>query len=184
MDDGHRAVTADTPLARYFAFHQGRWRGRFSLVITDPRAFREAPIAAIDRARIRALAAFCRLFGFAWMDTRVDCAALDGGRVIHETRLSRFGVPLLDGREVITPRAGGRSGTMTIHHRFPPSRERSWEGGEVIIDANEHGAAYDLPWIGGRLRQKTRVVPDGLLLDQEGPFSYAEVCLMRVSPAG
>jgi hypothetical protein len=176
-------VSTPTTFATYYAHHEGRWRGRFRLVITDPRAFREAAIPAIDRARIRMMAAICRVLGFAWMHTRVDCAALGEGRVLHETRFSRLGMPLLVGREVLTPRADGRSGTMTIDHRFPPFGARTWDDGAVIIDEHAAGAVYDLPWIGGRIRQKTRVVPDGLVVEQEGPFSHAEVCLMRLPPS-
>jgi len=169
-----------TPFARYYDLHQGRWRGRLRFSIFDEGALRAAALPAIDHARIRSMAALCRALGFFWMDTRVDCGALDGGRVVHETRISRAGVTLLAGREVLSPRPDGRSGAMTLEQRFPPFGARSWDDGEVIVDERAAGAVYDLPWIGGRMRQRTHVVPDGLAVEQEGAFSLAEVCLLRV----
>lgn len=169
-----------TPFARYYRLHHGRWRGELRFWITDERALRAAAIPTIDRARIRAMAAISRALGFVWIHTRVDCDALGDGRVLHETRLSRAGVTLLVGREVISPRADGRSGTLRIDHRFPPFGARAWDDGEVTVDEIAAGAVYDLPWIGGRLRQRTRVVPDGLKVEQDGPFAVGEVCLLRL----
>lgn len=166
--------------ARYYRAHQGRWRGRFRFVITDEGALRAAAIPGIDRARIRTMARICRVLGFAWIETRVDCDVLGDGRVLHETRIARAGFPLLVGREVLTPRPDGRSGTMTIEHRFAPFGARSWDDGEVVIGDHAAGAVYDLPWIGGRIQQRTRVVPDGLALEQEGPFSCADFALVPI----
>jgi hypothetical protein len=86
------------------------------------------------------------------------------------------------GREILTPQADGRSGTMRIDHRFPPFGGRSWDDGAVRIDEGAAAAVYDLPWIGGRLQQRTHVVPDGLAVEQEGPFAIGEVCLVRLPP--
>ena len=83
-----------TPFARYYGMHHGRWRGELRFTITDERALRAAAIPAIDRARIRSMAALSRVFGFVWMHTRVDCDVLGDGQVLHETRLSRAGLPV------------------------------------------------------------------------------------------
>jgi hypothetical protein len=165
--------------ARYYQAHEGRWRGRFRCSISAPDAFRDSEIPSIDRMRIRSMV-MASDAGTVLMETRVDCAILGGGRVLHETKLSVAGFPLLWGREWLTPEEDGRSGTMRIEHRFSPFGGGAWEDGRVTIDDDCAGATYDLPWIGGRLRQRTRIVPEGLSLEQDGPFFHGDVVLVRL----
>lgn len=173
------SISSGAHLSYYRSCH-GRWAGELRFSITDVAAFRAAPISWLDRERVWSMALTSQLLGFVWMQTSVDCDVLGEGRVLHTTRLSRFGIPMLIGREVLLPREDGRSAAMHLEQRLSPTyANHRWDDGEVVVNDDVSGAVYDLPWIGGRMRQVARVVPDGLVLAQETPFSHGEVVLHR-----
>ncbi len=164
----------------YFERMTGRWAGTLAFSLHDRRALAEAPLTALDRARIRLMAATGPLLGAGTMRTSVTHEA---GKVLHTTRVLQRGITVLSSEETIHLSGDGRSFTLRGEYRvFGSSRARSFgeAGGEVDEDAE--GARYRLDWLGCPLDQRTRIDGDGLRVVQRTSFSTSEVLLRRVSP--
>lgn len=166
------ARVVPAPNRAYFDRHVGRWRGRFTFAVTDAEALRRAPLAWMDRARIRVVASASMR-----MDTSVS---YEGETVIHRSAFSQLGIPMLWGVERITLGADGRSFTLAAQHRLAPAPWRvvTFDGsGEV--DASAGGARYELPFFGVPLTQTTEVRDRDLWIVHRTAFSRAEVLLRR-----
>lgn len=162
----------------YYASMHGRWRGAFRLVVTDPGALSRLSLAHRLQARLTAL--LFRVVGHIRLDTTLDYRASGReGRVLHTTRASWGGFPLLRGEEEIRLHPDGRTGTMSRTEWAVPWPFPLRDGPRpltVAVDA----AVYELWWMGGPMRQTTRVLAPGRLqLVQETAWSRGEVVLER-----
>jgi len=98
---------------------------------------------------------------------------------LHTTVVSLFGVPIYSTRESIVIAEDGRGFSMTGSQRQTLGKDETYEAeGEVLEDSM--GATYRLKFFGGDLVQRTRIVPEGLSLSQESPWTRGSVVLERV----
>ncbi len=163
-------MPSDAPSHRYYRLLHGRWSGSFAFVVVRQEAWRALPL--FERVRFSLFALVCRWFGPASMRTTLDYAtAGDRDEVGHTTRMSKWGIPLYGSAESIHLGADGRSFVV----RGSPLGEAAGE-----VEPSGDGAVYRVPWFGGcTLVQRTRVVPDGVAITQDTPWSHAEVTLVR-----
>jgi len=163
----------------------GHWRGRYAFAITDWARFRATPMPLADRMRVLAMHLVARCIGSFAMRTSVTASRIDEGYVEHTTAASKWAMPLFSSRETLRLGPEGRSLTMRGPQRlwplFWPPRDFGEATGE--IDDEAAGALYRIPWLGGEMVQRTRVVAGGLELSQEAPWFRASVLLRRVSPS-
>lgn len=153
---------------RYYRGLVGRWAGAFRLSVSDAAALRGLPL------RIRMMALFARLDGRLRMATTLD--ALDATTYLHTTRVTKWGIPVLTSRETITLAADGLRFRIEGEQRPLLAPVEPYAGdGEVGPD----GALYPIAWAGMPMTQRTRIVPEGLLLTQETVWSKASVLLRR-----
>jgi hypothetical protein len=159
---------------RYYSPLVGAWSGRFEFVVTDSRA-----LGQMGMARWLPLRLFAVL---AWYGTRMSTTLSQGEDArtfLHTTRVSLFGVPIYSTRESIVIGEDGRAFSMTGSQRQTLGKDEAYEAqGEVLSDAS--GATYRLKFFGGDLVQRTRLVPEGLSLSQESPWTRGSVVLERV----
>lgn len=166
----------------YYRAKHGVWRGELRLVVTDAAALRVVSPRLFDRLRARATAALFNAVGSLRLDTTLDYQTSGAqGRVVHTTRVSWRGIPLLRGVEQITLHPDGVTATMDRREwAFPwpiPDVDR---GARVVVAPAGDAAAYDLTWFGAPLRQITHTVDiDRLRLVQLTSWSRAEVVLER-----
>ncbi len=66
-------MPSDLPNHAYYRACEGRWRCDFDFAITDPAAFRAAPLAWIDRQRIESVVNWARWAGPFHFITTVEC---------------------------------------------------------------------------------------------------------------
>ena len=161
----------DAPTVRYFRAMTGAWSGVYRFEITDPAAV----ASPLDRLRMTLMARLgpCR------MDTTV--AWMSDDTVRHTTRVTCRGMPGLYSVEVFSLSEDGRTLTVRMAQRLAPDlwRLRTFPEGSGVVEDPEIGAAYALPWIGGVVDQRARIVDDGVLLTQTTPWFRAEARLRR-----
>ncbi len=101
-----------------------------------------------------------------------------GRDYLHTTQVSRLGITLMRSREVITIGDDGRSIRMSGEQRPLIGPKELYESiGE--IDDSATRATYRIPWAGTSMTQRTRIVSDGLALEQETAWSRGAVLLLR-----
>ncbi len=155
------------PARRYYASLVGHWSGRLDLAITNAEAARAAPF--IVRAAVRV--------GSFTMATTLHPSGHD---YVHTTRVSRLGITLMRSREVIAIDEDGRAIRMSGEQtRFMGPNEPYESTGE--IDDSATRATYRIPWAGAPMTQRTRIVREGLELEQETVWSRGTVLLRRHS---
>jgi hypothetical protein len=164
----------DGPALRYYRSLVGSWSGALTLFVTDAGALRAATLAT--RSRIRTMALLSGTLGAARMATTLE--AVSERRFRHTTRVAKWRATLFDSEEEIAIEDDGRSFRMTGVQRSWPGRREPLSG-EGEIDATATGAVYRIPWFGVELIQRTTIVPEGLELTQETPWSRAAVLLRR-----
>lgn len=166
---------SESPALRYYRRHVGSWSGRFGFRVTSWRALAGAGVATM--LLIGPMALLTRIFGPSTMSTRVEAIGRD---FRHTTRVSKWGVTLYETEETIAIDEDGRTvrlaGTQGTRFGRPVPYEATAE-----IDDGAMGAVYRIPWMGVGLVQRTRIVPDGLELVQETPWSHASVVLRGTS---
>lgn len=161
------------PARRYYESLTDAWSGRFTIAVTDWRGGGRGAGAP------KAMAAAMRLVGPALMETTL---AAEGDDFVHTTRVSKWGVTLLETRERIVLAGDGTSLAMTGEQRARFGASEPYEA-EGEIDETATRATYRIPWAGVELVQRTRIVDGGagLELEQLTPFSRAFVVLRRAS---
>ena len=168
-----------TPALRYYRALVGAWSGRFTLTITDPRAFREGAAPWLTKLGLAPVALVPRL-GVATMATTLQPQGDgDSPTFRHTTRVSRWGVTLFATDEVISLGDDGRSIHMSGSQRMGPGGAEPYES-EGEVDEAATRATYRILWVGEPLVQRTAIVPEGLELSQETRWSRAMVLLRRV----
>lgn len=156
-------VVSSPPSLRYFRSLLGAWSGDFDFRAKDG-----------GRTGLRALGALARVFGPVRMATTLDP---DGDGFVHTTRVSKWGVTLYETTEHITLGGDGRSLAMKGEQRAPFRTTPYESTGE--IDEHATRATYRIPWAGLELVQRTRIVDEGLELEQETAASFGKVLLRR-----
>jgi hypothetical protein len=174
-------VTSAPPHLAYYRAHQGRWSAPYSVSITSWRAFWTAPMGPLDRLRGLWMGTVAAWTGLR-MDTSVDCEVYAARReVLHTTALSLWGVTFFRSVEVLALREDGLGASMSGEQRLwpVPWRPRPFGEGQVEIAPDAQSARYTFDWMGGRLVQRTRVVPEGLELEQQTDWFRARALLRR-----
>jgi hypothetical protein len=162
-------MNAPSPHLAYYRAHHGRWRARISVAITSWRAFWAAPMGPLDRLRGLWMGTVAAWTGLR-MDTSVDCEIYASrGEVLHTTAVSLWGVPLMRSVEVMVLHEDGVHATMRA----------VWGDGSVEIAPDAQSAHYTFDWMGGPLQQRTRVVPEGLHIEQQNGWFRANGLLVR-----
>jgi len=172
-------VPSGLPNHAYYRACEGRWRCDFDFAITDPAAFRAAPLAWIDRQRIVSVVNWARWAGPFQFITTVECKPQ--GEVLHTTRLSKFGVSFLHSVETITLDPNGRDFTLRGSQRYWPTglwHSRSITG-HGQVDETATRATYEFSWFGTRMQQSTLRHEHGVDIVQHSPFSRGTQQLRR-----
>ena len=174
-------VSSDPPNYAYYRACEGRWRCDFDFGITDPAAFRAAPLAWIDRRRIASVIDWARWAGPFYLLTTVECKG--PGEVLHTTRLNKFGISFLHSVETITLDPNGRDFTLRGSQRYWPTglwRSRGITG-HGKVDETATRATYEFTWFGTQMQQSTLRHEHGVDLLQQSPWSRGTQRLRRVS---
>lgn len=165
------------PAEAYYRKNAGRWRGSVSFALVDRVAFAATRMSFFDRVRLWSMRLLSSL-GPLTMRTSVEIVSATV--VVHTTRLSKWGMPLLVGREVLTLAPDGVSATMACEHRLGPTWGLVRFAGEVRVADDARRAEYVLgPWFGTTLRQTGSIEGDTVRLVQETVFSRSEQVLRR-----
>jgi hypothetical protein len=162
-------MSPDLPSHRYYRSMHGSWRCTVDFALTDRPAFWASPMGWVDRLRVLSLVWVQRWIGPPVLETTVDYTG--GTEVIHTTRVSTWGMTGFRSVERMTLDPDGRRATM---------RGDQLGEGTVEIDETATRAHYTFRWVGVRMDQHTEVVPEGLKLVQETPWSRSVQLLCRV----
>lgn len=150
---------------RYYDALLGAWSGPLHLARTE-RSLADAP------ASLRVLGLGFGIAPRLFMHTTLGP---DAGGFKHTTLVTLRGVTVMRTEEKLL--VDGAQLTMR-------GVQRTWFG-NVPYDATgfvsdaADAATYDIPWAGARLVQRTQVMPEGLRLTQETPWTRASVLLQR-----
>lgn len=171
-------MNRDGPAYRYYAALEGSYLGDLSFQVTNWPAFRASKLSLTASMRVRSMSL---MPGQLKMATTLSCDKLASeGLALHTTYVSKWRTRVAGSRETIAVEPDGRSLRMTGTQAMWPtlSRDEPYEAvGE--IDASATRARYEIPWLGITMVQRTEIVPGGLRLTQETPWSRAEVVLLR-----
>jgi hypothetical protein len=171
-----------TPFATYYAARVGRWRGTFFLEVTSWRAFLRTKMSFADRARIVLGLWMARVLGPPTMFTSVTYPwEGDASKILHTTRVAKWGMTAMTSREVFELRAGdGAAFGVKGEIRFRPGigvRDYGASSGEILPDASR--AKYHFVWMGQPLEQRTADVGGKLAIVQDTAYSRGLVVLER-----
>jgi len=169
---------APGPGPRYYGALVAAWEGRLAFAMTDWGALRAAAIPLGAKLAWMAMGVVSRVLGDLRMATTLSRGA--NGEWSHTTLVSKWGIVALETEERITLAPDGRSLVMKGEMRAWPrlgAPERYDSDGE--IDESATRATYRVPMLGAPLVQRTRIVPEGLELSQETPWSRSKVLLRR-----
>lgn len=170
-----------TPVQAYYAPLHGAWTCPFEFVL-DEDALRAAPMHAFDKLRLRMTVWTAKLFGPLRMDTTLDYRTSgDQGVMLHTTRVSKWGFPLMLSRESITMDADGRRFVMRGGLRMIPSywNIRDFGEGQGVVDETATRATYTFDWLGVTMRQETVSTIDTVTITQTTSFSRGVQRLSR-----
>ena len=165
------AMTERPPARKYYESLVDAWSGRFTFEVTDWRA------GGKGAGQVKAMGAVSRVIGPAWIATTL---AAEGDHFRHTTKVSKWGITVLETTELIVLADDGRTFAMTGEQRAPLAAAEHYEArGE--IDESGTRATYWIPWSGVEMVQRTHIVDDGrgLELEQVTPFSRSFVLLRR-----
>lgn len=169
----------NSPSVKYYRDHHGSWLGELLFRIVSWKAFWATSMGLGDRLALLGWA----VLGTATIETTVDATQATAKQVLHSTRVSRFGITFYRSEERFVLHKNGM--TMDLHRvqwRWPASRKAlPDDGGSAVVHDDGLGVTYDWEWYGARMTQTTRMVEQGLHLEQETPWSHAETTLRRVS---
>lgn len=161
----------NSPALRYYGSLEGHWSGELRFEVTDWRG------GGKGAGSVKLMAALSRLVGPARIATTL---AAEGDGFLHTTRVTKWGTTLVETSELILPAEDGRSFVMRGEQRALGARPESYEATGTIAD-DAGGATYRIPWAGVEMIQRTRIVTEGLELEQVTPFSRARVLLRRAT---
>jgi hypothetical protein len=106
--------------------------------------------------------------------------ALEGNVVKHTTQLSKWGLSVFNSVETISLLKDGRHFVIHGEQVFGPKPLGMQPfDAKGSVDDDALGAIYFIPWFGGILEQRTKVVPEGLELVQVTTWSKLSVVLKR-----
>ncbi|MBI4510863.1 MAG: hypothetical protein HY698_14620 [Deltaproteobacteria bacterium] len=179
-------MTIDRPNYRYYRANHGRWRGALALAITDWRAFFACRMSVLDRLRAISMSLVPKLLGPLCMETSVDyhASAERDGEVRHTTRVSKWGLTLFRGEEILVLAENGRDVALRGVQRHFPTPWIVRGLGDACASVDEPGtrARYELEFLGAPLHQTGEIVAGGVRITQETEFSRAVVLLRRIEP--
>lgn len=106
---------------------------------------------------------------------------LSTGDVLHTTLVEKAGMSLFRSVETILLGQDGRSFTLQSEQRTAPFPwiVRVCDGDGEVTEAAD-GATYRMGWLGTTLHQRTRVVPEGLAVQQQSAWSRGSTVLRRL----
>lgn len=174
-----------TPFGAYYSARVGRWRGTVFMQITSWSAFWRTPMSVLDRLRMVMSVWTSRLLGPPTMLTSVTYPMEgDARRILHTTRVVKWGMTLVSSREVFELHEGNDR-TFTVRGEIwiqPTGHARDYgaSAGEVLPDASR--ANYHFVWMGQPLEQRTAEIDGRLAIVQDTAYSRACVVLERYSP--
>ncbi len=166
---------------RYYRSLVGAWSGQLDYALTDRVALRDAVPGWFIRFGFVSLALASRL-GMVRFATTLDVTdTATGPSITHTTRVSSLGMTLFASTESIVVDEGASTFRMKGEQRARFTPPLLYEGpGEIEPSATR--ALYRIPFFGRELVQRTEIVPEGLTLTQETPWSNARVVLRRRQP--
>ena len=163
------------PNQRYYQRNFGGWEGEFRFAITDRAAFRSAPFGILDRCRVLTTVYAPRLVGPLRIETQVDLRP-DRDRpdtMLHQLRISKWGVLLYGTDEVFTLEEDGLAVTIRATERMFPLLwwGREWPICTGVVDEAGDAAHYSIPWFGTTLDIRARITAEGVELAMSTPWA-------------
>jgi hypothetical protein len=115
----------------------------------------------------------------AHMATSVSCVNAD--LVRHTTRITSLGIWCMDSEEMFRLHENGNQFTVAMSRRLVPIfwLKRVFPEGHGEVNAECDGATYHLPWIGGVICQRTKIMDRGVELKRTTPWFAGKVLLVR-----
>ena len=171
---------SDPPLANhaYYRACVGRWVCPFAPDVSDFPALRHA-LGAAAALGLWAMARWPRALGTPRLHTTVSYTP--DGEVVHTTRATWFGLPLMRSRELIKLDPDGRHLRMRGQSR---SSMTAWRvdriEGEGEVNAETTRASYRIRFMGADMVQTTLREPNRVTLTQELPGYRVVAPLARV----
>jgi hypothetical protein len=160
------------PHQTYYRGLVGNWAGECQVeVFGRPKGGR------LNILRAGAFQALSRSKGALTITTTLELA---GDQVKHTTQLTKWGLSVFSSRETISLLPDGRHFVIHGEQVFGP-RPLGMQPFDAkgSVDDDALGAIYFIPWFGGILEQRTKVVPDGLELVQVTTWSKLSTVLKR-----
>jgi hypothetical protein len=176
-------MNRDGPAYRYYAALEGSYLGELSFRVTSWAELRKAKLSLLARMRVNAIAVMPRSLASQTMATTLAFSGqlASKGQALHTTNVTKWRATVATTRETIFIEPDGRSLRMVGTQAMWPTLGRN-EPYEAVgeIDATGTRASYSVPWLGtATIDQRTQIVPGGLHLTQDTPWSHAEVVLLR-----
>ena len=160
------------PHRTYYSGLVGAWAGDCTVQISGrPTGGR------VQQLRAGAFRALARSKGSLVFSTTLT---MQGDEVRHTTQLTKWGLPVFNSRERIHLLPDGRHFELHGEQVFGPAPVGMQPfDAKGSVDDDALGAIYFIPWFGGILEQRTKVIPDGLELVQVTTWSKLSVVLKR-----
>jgi len=158
----------------YFRHHQGHWQGRYHFSICNWSVFWQARLSLMERLQLLSLA----LLPFLSLKTQVE--AEKAGAVVHRTWLEIAGICCFKSVETLYLHPDGRNlHSKQVQQLWPGFKSLPETTGTGWILPDGTGMVYDWHWYDRRMKQRSRILPDGLELQQSSDYSHAHVILQR-----
>lgn len=152
-----------TPTLAYYRKNAGHWEGWLDFRIVDWPLFWAQPMSLPDRFRALSTALVPKLLGKFTLGTSVEVEAED--RFVHTTAVYKWGMCLLQGREVLSLRPDGSMHIACAHRSTGLSF--SFEGAARCNEAATRVEYTFCPWFGTTLEQVGEIVGDEVHLTQK-----------------
>lgn len=161
-----------SPHHTYYSGLVGSWSGECTVDV-----FGKPSGGRLHVLRAGAFQALARSRGALTLSTTM---ALEGDEARHTTQLTKWGLSVFQSRETISLLRDGRHFVLHGEQVFGPKPLGMQPfDAKGAVDDDALGAVYFIPWFGGILEQRTKVVPEGLQLEQVTTWSKLSVVLKR-----
>lgn len=156
---------------RYYLANHGLWRGAFDFRVTDWGAFWRARVSLMDRLRVLSMWFLPKLIGAFRMETLLDYRSFGPteNKVLHETRVVKWGMVMMDSHEVFQLDEDGTRVHITGKQWIWPNMwwPKPLEGSSATIDEAAEVGRYTFSWFGGKLRQQVEITDAGVTVTQQ-----------------
>lgn len=168
-----------TAFFKYFEPKGGAWEGEYLFTLVDARTLWYGDLSRVQCVLFVALAITCRLVGALRIQTTVDTAGIEAGRVVHTTRISKWGMTLQRSTETFVPQPDGLRFEIDGDLSMAPFPWIRWHytGSWGRVDEQGERASYRLAWRGAYLSQQTAMQGTALAVAQETDGCRAEFAL-------